>query len=146
MLGEPCRAEAQCRCSVAIMIISLFDAPPTFAQARTLADRLSRPVACSAATLAAPLRVDRYAPPVQSSILEAKAEPISDKRLPSDNKSLFDAVPLLYPFVVAPLGISRAAAKQTGKQHGKGTVNLGNGFASVAYESGGNRWFAIHEL
>ena len=86
MLGEPCRAEAQCRCSVAIMIISLFDAPPTFAQARTLADRLSRPVACSAV-------------------------------------------------VVAPLGISRAAAKQTGKQHGKGTVNLGNGFASVAYES-----------
>jgi hypothetical protein len=46
---------------------------------------------------------------------------------------------------VAPLGISRAAAKQTGKKHGKGTVNLGNGFASVAYESGGNRWFAIHE-
>ena len=97
MLGEPCRAEAQCRCSVGIMIISLFDAPPTFAQARTLADRLSRPVACSAATLAAPLRVDRYAPPVQSSILEAKAEPISDKRLPSDNKSLFDAVPLFTP-------------------------------------------------
>ena len=37
------------------------------------------------------------APPVQCSILEAKAEPISDKRLPSDNKSLFDAVPLLTP-------------------------------------------------
>ena len=52
MLGEPCRAEAQCRCSVGIMIISLFDAPPSFGQARTLADRLSRLVGCSAAVLA----------------------------------------------------------------------------------------------
>ena len=51
----------------------------------------------SGAILAAPFEADRYAPPVQSSILEAKAEPISDKRLPSDNKSLFDAVPLFTP-------------------------------------------------
>jgi hypothetical protein len=34
--------------------MSLFDAPPSFGQARTLADRLSRPVGCSAAILAAP--------------------------------------------------------------------------------------------
>jgi hypothetical protein len=80
------------------MIISLFDAPPSFGQARTLADRLSRPVGCSAAILAAQFLADRYAPPVQPSILEATAEPISDKKFPSDNKSLFDAVPLLNPF------------------------------------------------
>jgi hypothetical protein len=34
------------------VIISLFDAPPSFGLARTLADRLSRPVGCSAAVLA----------------------------------------------------------------------------------------------
>ena len=55
MLGEPCRAEARSRCSVGIMIISPFDALPRFGQARTLVDRLSRPVGCSAAMLAAPL-------------------------------------------------------------------------------------------
>jgi hypothetical protein len=37
---------------------------------------------------------------------------------------------------VAPLAISRASAKQTGKKHGKGTVKASNGFVSVAYESG----------
>jgi len=37
--------------------------------------------------------VDRRVPPVQSNILEARAELISDKKLPSDNKSLFDTVP-----------------------------------------------------
>ena len=79
-------------------MISPFDAPPCSGQARTLVDRLSRPVGCSAAMLAAPLQADRCAPVVPSSILEAKAELISDKTCPSDNKSLFDAVPLLNPF------------------------------------------------
>jgi hypothetical protein len=97
--AKPCRAEAECRCSVAIMIISLFDAPPSFGQARTPADRLSRPVGCSAAILAVSLLADRCAQAVQSNILAAKARPISDK------KSLFDTVPLLNPFFVAPLGI-----------------------------------------
>jgi hypothetical protein len=81
------------------MIISLFDAPPSFGQARTPADRLSRPVGCSAAILAVSLLADRCAQAVQSNILAAKARPISDK------KSLFDTVPLLNPFFVAPLGI-----------------------------------------
>jgi hypothetical protein len=46
----------------------------------------------SVAILAAPFEADRYAPPVQSSILAAKAERTLGK------KSLFDAVPLLAPF------------------------------------------------
>jgi hypothetical protein len=37
---------------------------------------------------------------------------------------------------VAPLAISRASAKQTGKKHGKGTVKASNGFVSVADDSG----------
>jgi hypothetical protein len=37
------------------MIISLFDAPPSFELARTLANRLSRLVGRNAAILAAPL-------------------------------------------------------------------------------------------
>jgi hypothetical protein len=39
---------------------------------------------------------------------------------------------------VAPLGISSVPAKQSGKKHGKGTVNLGDGFAKVAWNSGGD--------
>jgi hypothetical protein len=42
---------------------------------------------------------------------------------------------LLNPFV-APLRISSLPAKQRGKKHGKGMVNLGDGFVSVDYESG----------
>jgi hypothetical protein len=79
-----------------------------FGLARTKADQLLRLAdsmqrVCfghnSAAILAAPLLADRDAPAVQSNILAAKAKPISDK------KSLFDTVPLLNPFFVAPLGI-----------------------------------------
>jgi hypothetical protein len=55
MWGEPCRAEAEMPLFRGLMIISLFDAPPCFGQARTLVDRLSRPVGSSAAMLAAPL-------------------------------------------------------------------------------------------
>jgi hypothetical protein len=43
---------------------------------------------------------------------------------------------LLDPFCGSPLGISSVPPKQRGKKHGKGTVNLGDGFAKVAYESG----------
>jgi hypothetical protein len=78
--------------------VSLFDAPPSFRLARTLADRLSRPVGCSAATLAPWFQAGRYGPPVLSSILEARAELTLDKTFPLDNKSLFDTVPLLTPF------------------------------------------------
>jgi hypothetical protein len=38
-------------------------------------------------------KVDRPALPAQSSILEARAEPISDKKLPTHKNSLFDAIP-----------------------------------------------------
>ena len=37
------------------------------------------------------------------------------------------------PFFVAPLGISSAPTKQTGKKQGKGTVKSSNGFPSVSY-------------
>jgi hypothetical protein len=37
---------------------------------------------------------------------------------------------------VSPPGISRLAAKQTGKKHGKGTVKPKDGFVNVAYDSG----------
>jgi hypothetical protein len=43
-------------------------------------------------------RTDRYGSSVQSSILGAKVELISDKKFPFDNKSLFDTVPLPDPF------------------------------------------------
>ena len=53
----------------------------------------------SDATLAVLLQMDRRVPSVQSNILAAKAELTSDKTLPLDNRSLFDTVPLLDPFV-----------------------------------------------
>jgi hypothetical protein len=54
---------------------------------------------------------------------------------------------LLDLFVVAPLGISGAPAKQSEKNHGKRTVNKGNGFVSIADDTGrADGWFPIHEL
>ena len=92
-----------------------------------------------AAILAALL--DRCAPLVQSNTPEAKAELISDKKLPSDSRSLFDTVPFSSPLFVTPLPISSAPTKQEGKKQGKGTVNQGNGFANVAHHGGGKQIF-----
>jgi hypothetical protein len=76
--------------------------------------------------------VDRRVPLDQSNIPAAKAELTLDKTLPPDNKSLFDTIPSLDPFLWLPRGISSVSAKRTGKKQGKGTVNSGDGFAKVA--------------
>jgi hypothetical protein len=67
-----------------------------------------------AAILAALL--DRCAPLVQSNTPEAKAELISDKKLPSDSRSLFDTVPFSSPLFVTPLPISSAPRGKKARQ------------------------------
>jgi hypothetical protein len=53
----------------------------------------------STATLGAPPLADRRVLPVQSNILATRAELTSDRTPLFDNKSLFDIVPLLDPFL-----------------------------------------------
>ena len=67
---------------------------------------------------------------VPSNIPVAKVAPILDTQALIDKRSLFKAVPFLFP-CVAPLDISSVPAKQKGKKQGKGTVNPDDGFASV---------------
>jgi hypothetical protein len=75
---------------------------PSFGVAGTRADRSFHLVDLvkrassgrdNTATLGAPPLADRRVPPVPSNILATTAELISNKKLPSDNKPLFDAVP-----------------------------------------------------
>jgi hypothetical protein len=84
--------------------------------------------------LAAP-EADRHAQPVHSNTLSAKAQRISDRKLPSDNKSLFHTVPFFKPFCGSASRFEACPLKRC-KKHGKVTLNLGDGFVSVDYESG----------
>jgi hypothetical protein len=89
-----------------------------------------------AAMHAAPACADRRVPLDHSSILAAKAELISDRKLASDSRSLFDAVPSFDSFCGPQATISIPPPKQREKEHGKRSMKGRDGLANVAYRLG----------